>query len=458
MSRRTIRAVDLFCGAGGTSTGLVRACESAGTRLELTAINHWDIAVETHAQNHPEAQHLCKPLDALDPRRTCPGRLDLLVASPECTHHSNARGGRPREEQSRASAWTVVDWASTLRPREILVENVPEFRTWGPLDERGRVLKRRRGETYRAWLAALRSLGYSVRERVLISADYGDPTTRRRLFVRARLGARAPSWPRASHARAGEAPLFSLPAWRAAREIIDWDLPGRSIFGRKKPLASATLRRIEEGLRRFGGEAAEPFLVLLRGTAGARGLDAPLPSITAGGEHLSLVQPYLVPLYGERHGQQPRTHDVADPVPTIPATGGGKFGLVEPFLLSQGGGGVARPVSQPSPTIVAKGAVQLVEPFLVPYYGTGVPHGCGEPVPAVTARDRHALVEPTARLDILFRMLQPHELAAAMGFPDDYRFAGNRADVVRQIGNAVSVGLAEALCSAAVAPTWRAAS
>ena len=189
-----IRAADLFCGAGGSSTGLARACERAGARLQLTAINHWDVAVETHATNHPDARHLCTTLDAVDPRKACPERLDLLIASPECTHHSNARGGKPRQEQSRASAWKVVDWAAALRPREILVENVPEFRTWGPLSERGAVLKRRRGETYQAWLAALRSLGYVVQERLLISADYGDPTTRRRLFVRARLGSRAPTW------------------------------------------------------------------------------------------------------------------------------------------------------------------------------------------------------------------------------------------------------------------------
>lgn len=522
---RTIRAADLFCGAGGTSTGLARAAERLGSRLELLAVNHWQTAVETHAANHPWAEHACASLDSIDPRKAVRGRLDLLVASPECTHHSSARGGKPCSDQSRASAWHVVAWADQLRPRAILVENVREFATWGPLDVRGRPLRSRAGETYAAWIDALRSLGYRVEARLLNAADYGDATTRRRLFVVATLARRGPAFPDATHDKdgGGAQPLFgSLPRWRAAREVIDWSYPSRSIFDRERPLAPATLRRIEEGLRRFGGAAAEPFLAVLRGTATVRSVDVPVPALTAGGTHVglvepftlsqqsggiarrvsdplqtvaakgavSLVQPFLVPHYSERPGQTPRVHGVDEPLPTVPATN--QHALVQPFVVQvnhgenrnngRGNGGRVRDLEQPLPTVCAGAnglgiaepfivpqngqapprsvdrplgvitttsrGVGVVEPFMVRYHGTGGAESVDDPVPTLTARDRLGLAEPDGtRVDIRFRMLQPHELARAMSFPDDYRFAGNRGEVVRQIGNAVPVRIAEALCT-----------
>ena len=161
--KQKITAADLFCGAGGTSTGLQQACEQAGITLNLIAVNHWDVAISTHSQNHPDADHYCFNLDSVDPRKLVPsGKLDLLVASPECTHHSIARGGKPINDQSRASAWRIVEWASQIRIEHILIENVKEFRTWGPLGTNGRPLKKRKGETYFAFLNALRALGYTV--------------------------------------------------------------------------------------------------------------------------------------------------------------------------------------------------------------------------------------------------------------------------------------------------------
>lgn len=376
--KATLHAADLFCGAGGSSTGLARACASADVRLELLAVNHWEVAVETHARNHPWAQHRCASLDSLEPRQAVPrGKLDLLIASPECTHHSLARGGKPMSDQSRASAWHVVRWAESLLPRAILVENVREFRTWGPIGATGKPLASRKGETFEAWCAALRSLGYRVEHRILCAADYGDPTTRERLFVAAVRGRGPIRWPAPTHGQGGTADLFgSRRPWRAAREIIDWSIRGRSIFGRTKPLAEKTLARIADGLLRFGGSAAEPFLL------------------------------------GQQSCAAPRL------------------------------------VSEPVPTISAAGAISLIEPFLVRYQGTGGPESVADPVSTVTTRDRLGLVEP--RLDILFRMLAPHELARAQGFPDDYQFAGTRTDAVRQIGNAVPVGTAQALCSALI--------
>lgn len=426
-----IRAVDLFAGAGGTSTGLAQAAEALGANLELTAVNHWDIAVETHSRNHPWANHLCADLDALNPRKVVPGKLDLLVASPECTHHSTARGGRPINDQSRASAWCVVRWAEALLPRFVLVENVREFQSWGPLTMKGRPMKNRAGETFRAWVHALESLGYRVACRVLCAADYGDPTTRRRLFVLAWRGRGPAIWPEETHADGGAADLFGArQPWRAAREIIDWELEGLSIFARRKPLAAKTLARIAEGLRRFGGDAAEPWLRLLEGgevpadasavpafmlgqqSGGApRVVGQPVPTLATSGA-VSLVEPFLVPGYGERPTQAPRTHSLDAPVPTLPCSD--KFGLAQPFLVRYQGTGGAEPVTQPVPTI--------------------------------TTRDRFGLVEP-ARMDIRFRMLAPHELAAAQGFPSDYEFTGTRTQVVKQIGNAVPVGIARALCA-----------
>jgi DNA (cytosine-5)-methyltransferase 1 len=297
---RPLRCADLFAGAGGTSTGLARAAEASGRDVELLAVNHWEVAVATHAANHPGARHIHASLEGIDPARAIGARkLDVLVASPECTHHSSARGGRPINDQSRASAWHVLSWAQAVEPEWIIVENVPDLLTWGPIGRNHRPIKSRKGETFRAWVTAIESLGYRVAWRVLNAADFGDPTTRRRLFVIARRGRRSPTWPDATHRdpRIGSG-LFdgALPAWRTARDsVIDWTLRGSSIFGRKRSLAEATLRRIAEGIRRFAGPHAEDFLMLLRGTGSARSCDAPVPALTAGGTHLELAS-YVVPV------------------------------------------------------------------------------------------------------------------------------------------------------------------
>lgn len=403
----TIKAADLFCGAGGSSTGLKRVAEALGVRLDLTAVNHWPKAVETHAANHPEARHVCESIDNIDPRKVTGGSLDLLWASPECTHHSTARGGKPINDQSRSTAWCVVRWAEALRPRYVIVENVPEFQTWGPIGSNNRPLQSRKGETFGAWLTAMRSLGYTVEAQVLNSADYGAATTRRRLFVVARFdGGRsrgAIRWPSPTHAPAGTASLFGgLPQWRGAREIIDWNERGTSIFGRTKPLADNTLRRIATGARKFWGLELNPFA-----TDGTR------------------------------------VYDLSRPLPTVMTEP--KFGLCQPFLLGQQSGAEGRAVGEPAPTVATKGAISLIEPFLVAFYGSGVNiSSTREPLRTVTTHDRHGLVQPMA-LDITFRMLRPHELAAAMGFPTGYQFAGTRTDAVKQIGNAVEVNQAAAL-------------
>lgn len=292
-----ISAVDLFAGAGGASTGLIEAATARGERVQLTAVNHWPTAVATHTENHPEARHYCTPIEALDPRDAVPkGKLDLLVAAPECTHHSTARGGKPINDQSRAGAWQILRWLDLLHVEHVLIENVPEFRTWGPLGKNSRPIKAKKGETFRAFIAALESYGYNVEYRVLNAADYGAATTRRRLFIQARKGRKPINWPEATHSKTGSPTLFGgMKKWRAAREVIDWSLESQSIFNRKKPLAPATMRRILEGLRRYGGEQLQPFLVILRNHMDGKPIDGPLPSIAANGQHMAIAEPVIIP-------------------------------------------------------------------------------------------------------------------------------------------------------------------
>ncbi|MBI2060675.1 MAG: DNA cytosine methyltransferase [Nitrospirae bacterium] len=540
---RVIYAADLFCGAGGTSTGLALACRQLGVEIDLLAINHWDTAIETHRTNHPWARHLHSRLQDVDPKKVVPsGRLHLLVASPECTHHSRARGGRPVNDQLRASGWLVLKWLQELYVENVLIENVTEFREWGPLGADGRPLKGQKGETYRAFLNAIRSLGYRVEEGVLNAADYGDATTRERLFILGRRPAhKRIEWPVPTHSREKTKGLFgTLKPWRPAKDIIDWSLPGESIFRRKRPLSAKTLARIEAGLRKFGGKAAEPFLVLLRGTSKTRSVKLPLPTITAGGGHVGVVQPFLLAIdHHGGNGQQVR--DVKDPVAAITTKArialcepfilshrtfkneavdsihrplrtlvgtGRDIKVVQPFVISAGGpegqGRKPKSVGEPLSTVLTEnrsslrsryGGVgrALVQPFIVEvghggadshrahsaeaplgtvtavnHYGVVDPHlikfykdaktqnqPVTRPLDTITTRDRFGLVHPLLgegkdgtryAIDILFRMLRPGELAAAMGFGRDYRFSGTQSAQVRQIGNAVPVKLAMNLC------------
>jgi DNA (cytosine-5)-methyltransferase 1 len=399
--KKTITLADLFCGAGGSSTGAIQAIEELGYRSRLTAVNHWPRAVETHTANHPNARHLCASVDSLNPRHLFgDGELNILWGSPECTHHSRARGGKPMLDQSRATAWCVTRWAEALLPEIIFIENVPEFAEWGPLGANGKPIVGRRRETFEAWLGTLRSLGYKVDHRILCAADYGDPTTRSRLFIQAVRGRRNIVWPEPTHSR--ESDLFNRPRWRGAWNIIDWSIPIHSVTARTRPLAPNTMKRIKEGLEKYRGEA---FIVSME------------------------------------HGG--RADSIRRPLRTVTTAKGGAFGLA--FLLPQHGGGKLRPLSDPSPTVATAGAISLI----VEYYGNGGSRCVSEPLPTVTCKDRFALVQSEGST-LFFRMLQPRELAGAQGFPSDYHFTGTKTEQVRQIGNAVPCGFARALVSAAL--------
>ncbi len=531
---RKLYVADLFCGAGGTSTGVAQACKELDLTVELLAINHWDTAIATHTKNHPWARHLCANLDTIDPRKVIPGgHLDLLVASPECTHHSVARGGKPINDQSRASAFRVLEWCDKLHVSNVLIENVPEFVNWGPIGANGRPLKSKVGETFRHWKRMLEGMNYRVEHKVLNAADFGGATTRKRLFVIARKGSARINWPEQTHAKDADktGDIFrKLKPWRAAREIIDWSIEGESIFTRKRPLARTTLERIAAGLRKFCGPAAEPFLVILRRHMDGKSIDEPIPCLTASGQHVGLAVPkpfvlqqqsggvprsvdeplptiagsgaqaFIVPFYGEREGQQPRTHSVDAPLATQPTNP--KFGLAQPFRVGAGGptnGGrpksIEKPVDgiltenhkalvepfifsmehgkkpdafiaptnhgkddrthsveKPMPTVTTVDAWAVVEPTLVKFYGDPDKNNqpVSVPLSTVTTKDRFGLVEPgqtQVGIDIRFRMLRPHELAAAMGF-EKYQFTGSREQQVKQIGNAVEVNTAKALVKA----------
>jgi DNA (cytosine-5)-methyltransferase 1 len=482
----SLRAVDLFCGAGGSTTGAI----AAGVDVVL-AVNHWRTAITSHQQNHPGIRHICARIEHIDARndRTLPD-FDLLMASPECTHHSIARGGKPVSDQSRQQPFALLDWIDAKRPRWCVIENVREFQDWGPLRNTGTERRpvwhpdpKRKGETFRAWVTAIKSIGYSVEWSILNAADFGEATKRNRLFVIARRG------------RGGQVP-FPAPThagkWRPAAEIIDWSRPCPSIFTRKRPLAEKTLRRIEVGLRKFVGGDAEPFIVHLRGTSTTMSCGSPVPTVTAGGRHVGLcvpfqfkaldrsagvsrsidepvptivaarenhavVMPFLLPRQGyfDCHKDKPAA-SIDDPLNTVTANHCPAH-VVMPFLTDVNHGGEdgrCHGVNAPLGTVTTKRGTSLVLPFLTHYYGTGGASAVTEPLVTVTTKDRFGLamaslvktMQELRVVDIGFRMLDVDELAAAMGFPSGYYLHGTKAEQIKQVGNAVCPGVMKAIC------------
>jgi DNA (cytosine-5)-methyltransferase 1 len=418
MSRKILVA-DLLCGAGGSSTGCERALRERGLEMELVCVNHWPTAIETHQINHPQARHYVQDIATVRPHLIVPeGYLDLLMASPTCTHHSVARGGKPTSDQQRSDPWHVITWLTELRVKRLIIENVWEFTGWGPVDpQTGKPIKERKGDYFNAWIDTLRRLGFEPEWRKLNAADYGDATTRSRFILMARSDGRPVHWPARTHAKRpapGVATLPGLKPWRAAREVIDWDIKGRSIFTRKKPLAPKTLARIYAGAVKFGWP--EPYLVILRQHMAGQSIDAPLPTIAAQGCHIGIAQPVRLGddprprrpvrfldlgaiVLSPHNSGAPRSTD--DPLPTLTTGGAGAAShpgcarpmLAQPFVLSQGAGGTPRNVGDPVPTIPSHGAHALISP----YYGSGSGETCnsaGAPLPTVTAKARFGVVVP----------------------------------------------------------------
>ncbi|MBQ0167784.1 MAG: DNA cytosine methyltransferase [Treponema sp.] len=374
---KNLNIIDMFCGGGGESTGIFEAAKEYDFNINMSAINHWERAIETHSANYPSAEHRCENVQHIEPNTLMASKnTDLLWASPGCQHFSTARGAKPRSESMRSPAWEVLRFAEELRPKRIIIENVPEFRTWGPLDENGKIIKECKGTTFNAFIAALKSLNYIVDYQVLCAADYGAATSRRRLFIQAvrKDCAKKIIWPEKTNINGGD---FILPSWHTASEIIYWTIPCQLISERKKPLAAATMRRIEYGIREFWREEAEPFITAI----------------------------------GQSSAKQRN-----------------------------------RKLTEPLSTICTKQEHCLVKPMLVQYYGNGHAVPLSDPIPTLTTKDRYALVNPKySNYELGFRMLQPNELAAATGFPSDYKFTGTKVEVVKQIGNAVPPNFAKAI-------------
>ncbi len=480
--------VDNFAGGGGASTGIERALR----RPVDVAINHDPEAVAMHAANHPQTLHLCESVWDVDPRTVLAGRpVGLAWFSPDCKHFSKAKGGKPVEKRIRGLAWVALRWVATRKPRIVMLENVEEFVTWGPLTPEGRPCPRNKGREFGAFANALRRHGYAVEWRELRACDYGAPTSRKRLFLIARCDGQPIAWPEPTHGP-GRKP------WRTAAECIDWSLPCPSIFERERPLAEATLRRIARGIKRYVMDAAEPFIVRIghtgHGDAGkVMGLDEPLSTITSKAEHLLAVPTLIQAGYGERPGQAPRVPGLEKPLGTVVAAG--KHALVAAFLAKHYGGNESpgvplhKPIStitsqdhhhlvaahllklrgtstgsaatEPVPTVSAQGThIAEVRAFLIKFYGTGGQlASLDEPMHTLPTKDRMGLVTVAGQdyliADIGMRMLQPRELARAQGFPDEYllELQANGRPLpkhaqVRMIGNSVCPQLAQALVRA----------
>lgn len=401
---RKILVADLLCGAGGSSTGAARAMAELGLQMELVCVNHWGVAIETHKKNHPEARHYCQDISTVRPHIIVPeGYLDLLMASPTCTHHSVARGGKPTSDQQRSDPWHIITWLTELRVKRIIIENVWEFIGWGPVDARtGKPIKSRKGEYFNAWIKTIQGLGFEPEWKKLNAADFGDATTRQRFILMARSDRKRVLWPMPTHAKRIDDKLELFPGmlpWRPARDIIDWDIKGRSIFGRKKPLAPKTLQRIYAGAVKFAWP--EPFLVILRNHMAGQSIDQPLPTIAANGTHIGLAQPVLVKQNFRRDIQS-----VDEPVPTIMTQA--RVGIAEPLILSQHNSGAPRGAGDPLPTITTGGAAavnhpgcarpMLVEPFILNRHGEGYgetrAHSIEEPAPTTSCRGAGYLIEP----------------------------------------------------------------
>ncbi|GGJ11301.1 DNA cytosine methyltransferase [Paenibacillus hunanensis] len=558
--------VDNFAGGGGASTGI----ELATGRSVDIAINHDPAAIAMHRANHPDTEHYCESVWDIDPREVVKGRpVGLVWLSPDCKHFSKAKGGKPVEKGIRGLAWVAIRWAATVKPRVIMLENVEEFKTWGPLMKDGYPDPAQKGRTFNSFVNALKRQGYEVQTKELRACDYGAPTIRKRLFMVARCDNQPITWPEPTHGAPDSPEVLSgkLQPWRTAAEIIDWDIPAPSIFERKRPLAENTLRRIARGIQRFVVDSPNPFVmrvnfsgsnhhycdsideplktitskngwgivtpyiarigqtgfggdrlqykatdplttittkaehmlitpVLGVNTSGHPGgsVDDPLKTVTTGGHHM-LIAPMLTQYHTETDSNSVRGQTVDQPILTLDTSN--RYGLVAAFLAKHYGGNYTgagteltdplstvttvdhnalvtshlvklrgtcadgQPVTDPMPTITAGGLhVGEVRAFLLKYYGSA-DNGqqLNEPLHTVTTKDRFGLVTVEGVdyqiVDIGMRMLEPHELFAAQGFPANYiidmdadgkRYA--KSAQVARCGNAVPPPFAQALVRA----------
>lgn len=406
-------------GGGGASTGIELA---TGQSVDI-AINHDEAAILMHKTNHPATTHYCENVWDVDPRKATKGQpVGLAWFSPDCKHFSKAKGGKPVEKHIRGLAWIVLKWAGTVRPRVIMLENVEEFQTWGPI-RKGRPIKSKQGETFRLWKSQLESLGYTIEHRELRACDYGAPTTRKRFFLIARCDGKPIRWPEPTCAPADsiEVRWGLKEPYKTAAEIIDWSIPCPSIFERSRPLAENTLRRIAKGIEKFVINNPEPFVLSIGQTG-------------FGGD---------------------RTRSIYEPINTVVSKA--EQCLVIPTLIQLNKSSVGQDLRQPLNTVTS-GANHFgeVRAFLIKYYGQGIGQSLRQPLDTITSKDRFGIVmvrgEKYQIVDIGLRMLEPRELFNAQGFPQDYiidhDYTGKEYPKTQQVarcGNAVPPPFAKAL-------------
>lgn len=498
--------VDNFAGGGGASTGIELA---TGYSVDI-AINHDPEAIKMHKANHPNTKHYCENVWAVDPVKACDGHpVGLAWFSPDCKHFSKAKGGKPKDKNIRGLAWVACRWAGLVRPRVIMLENVEEFKTWGPLNRGHHPIKSKQGKTFEKFVQQLNDLGYEVQFKELIAADYGAPTMRKRFFMIARCDGKPIVWPEPTHAPADseEVKKGLLKPYVGAYTQLDFSLPCPSIFDTSeeikekygiravRPLAQKTMDRIARGLKKFVLDNPEPFIIQCNhgGERRPNDIREPMPTIT--GKHgYGIVEPYMVQI-GQTGFSKDRSKDVREPLTTIVSKnehclisptliqyhsetaqgevrgqtikdpimtvdGSNRYGLVTSFLSKFYKSGTGQDLREPLHTITTSaGHFGEVRAFLMKYYGQGVGQDIKEPLDTVTSRDRFGLVTIKGVdyriVDIGLRMLEPRELYGCQGFPDDYiidhDYTGKtypRSEQVRRCGNAVCPPIPAALVRA----------
>ena len=424
--------IDCFAGGGGASVGIEMAL---GRPVDI-AINHDPDAILMHKTNHPTTLHLTEDIFKVDLQKYVKGRkVSLMWASPDCTSHSKAKGGQPRKKGLRILPWAVYKHAKAILPEVIIMENVEEIQQWGPLDEKGHPIPERKGEDYKKFIAAMKSLGYTFDCRELIAADYGAPTTRKRWYAIFRRDSKEIKWPVQTHSKDG----YGFEQWKQCGDYIDWSDLGQSVFNRKKPLAEATQKRIANGIRKYIIDAESPYIV-------------------EDGRAMSFIIQY----HGETKDGDSRGQLLTEPIKTIDTSN--RYGLVSAFVAKYYKTGIGQGCDEPIHTITTSpGHFGLVSAFLIKYYGSGTGQRVNEPLATITTKDRFGLVNVVLDIkgekyiisDIFLRMLKPRELMLMQGFPEDYIIDRDYkwqsypiAKQVARIGNSVVPIMAKKLVEA----------
>ena len=475
--------IDNFAGGGGASTGIEMA---TGVSVDI-AINHDPEAIRMHKTNHPSTKHYCESVWDVDPVKACKGRpVALAWFSPDCKHFSKAKGGKPKDKNIRGLAWVALRWAGKVRPRVIMLENVEEFKTWGPLNRRHRPIKAKQGVTFQKFIKQLEELGYRVEYRELVAADYGAPTMRKRFFLIARYDGQRIIWPEPTHAPTDS--IFVAAGMRkpyiGADTQIDFSLPCPSIFdtaeeikekyGIKavRPLAENTMKRIARGIKKFILDNPEPFIVsddekaiapaliqyhseTTQKEVRGQGIEEPIMTVDASNRY-GLVTSFLHKYYDG--GYKGAGDDVKNQLPTVTAVDHNS--ICAATLIQMNNHCDGRDIEQPLPTITAgDGHFGEVRALLIKYYGQGTGQDIRKPLDTVTAQDRFGLVTIHGTdyqiADVGLRMLEPKELYGCQGFPEDYIIDHDsdgkeypRSEQVKRCGNAVCPPIPAALVKA----------